>query len=72
MATTFLNISKMKDNRSINEVRVTLYEAGFHSLFVFPGKAKIVGPGLSYAAIATIKRSLQQKGYGLLSISETR
>lgn len=70
MTTTFLNISNMKGNRSIDEVETTLDEAGFHPVLVFSGRAKIAGSALSYKDIVLIKRSLKQRGFNLLSLSE--
>lgn len=61
----------MKDNRSINKVENTLDEAGYHPVLVFPGKAKISGSALKPKDIIRIKRSLQEKGFNLLSLSET-
>ena len=61
----------MKDNRSIDVVEATLDQAGYHPALVFPGKAKISGSALKHKDIIQIKKCLKQKGFNLLSLSET-
>lgn len=71
MTTTFLNISNMQTNRSIDTVETLLNDAGYRPALIFPGKAKINGRSLSYKDIVLIKKFLMKKGFNLLSISET-
>lgn len=72
MTTTFLNITNMKNQRSVHAVETTLEKTGFHPVMVFEGRAKITGKALSYKDIIRIKKRLMQKGFNLLSLSEIR
>ena len=71
MTTTYLYVGNMIADKSINDVRRILTNAGFKPITISEGEVKLRWDNLSNDALKVIKQELHKNGYELSSICQT-